>query len=232
LPSPAGSALLFDAEATGLVEPALVEAAWQFVTDVRDPRPEGDLFSKRYDPGKPISLGAMAVHHITAEDLVGCPPASSFRLPADVAYLIGHNIDFDWQLIGRPEVKRIDTLALCRMLWPQADSHKQTAILYLLDPKLAKEQGRHAHAADVDIMITMRILRSIVAELGALESWEALWLKSEEARVPRVMPFGKHKGMAIADVPADYKAWLLRQGDVDPYLAAALRADPAPRAGV
>jgi exodeoxyribonuclease X len=232
LPSLNGLALLFDAEATGLVEPALIEAAWQFVSDVRDPRPHGELFTKRYDPGKPISLGAMATHHITAEDLVGCPPASSFQLPPDVAYLIGHNIDFDWELIGRPDVKRIDTLSLARLLWPRADSHKQTALLYLLDPAMAREHGRRAHAADVDIQITMRILRSIVSELGGVDSWEALWEKSEDARVPRVMPFGKHKGMAIADVPADYKAWLLRQSDVDPYLAAALRADPAPRAPV
>jgi exodeoxyribonuclease X len=38
------------------------------------------------------------------------------------------------------------------------------------------------------------------------------------------MSFGKHKGTAIKDVPADYKRWLLGQPDVEPYLAKALRA--------
>jgi exodeoxyribonuclease X len=30
--------------------------------------------------------------------------------------------------------------------------------------------------------------------------------------------------MAMADVPADYKRWLLGQGDIDPYLRKALEA--------
>ncbi|MFG8677603.1 putative quorum-sensing-regulated virulence factor [Pseudomonas aeruginosa] len=37
------------------------------------------------------------------------------------------------------------------------------------------------------------------------------------------MPYGKHKGTPINQVPNDYKAWLLRQPDVDPYLVQALR---------
>jgi hypothetical protein len=32
---------------------------------------------------------------------------------------------------------------------------------------------------------------------------------------PQVMTFGKHKGVAIADIPADYNRWLLGQADVD-----------------
>lgn len=36
------------------------------------------------------------------------------------------------------------------------------------------------------------------------------------------MPFGKHKGDLISAIPTDYKEWLLRQPDVDPYLAKAL----------
>ncbi len=46
---------------------------------------------------------------------------------------------------------------------------------------------------------------------------------SEDARMPTVMSFGKHKGELIKDIPRDYKRWLLNQPDVDPYLAIALR---------
>jgi exodeoxyribonuclease X len=41
------------------------------------------------------------------------------------------------------------------------------------------------------------------------------------------MSFGKHKGMAIADIPPDYKQRLLKQPDVDPYLVKALRGEAA-----
>jgi exodeoxyribonuclease X len=36
------------------------------------------------------------------------------------------------------------------------------------------------------------------------------------------MPFGKHKGMLLVDVPKDYKKWLLTQQDIDPFLRKAL----------
>ncbi len=47
-----------------------------------------------------------------------------------------------------------------------------------------------------------------------------------------VKSFGKHKGMPVAELPADYRGWLLRQEDVDPYLVKALKASasaPAPK---
>ncbi len=36
------------------------------------------------------------------------------------------------------------------------------------------------------------------------------------------MPFGKHKGLPLADLPNDYKQWLMAQGDIDPHLRKAL----------
>jgi exodeoxyribonuclease X len=41
------------------------------------------------------------------------------------------------------------------------------------------------------------------------------------------MTFGKHKGVAIKEIPGDYKRWLLGQPDVDPDLAKALRGEAA-----
>jgi exodeoxyribonuclease X len=72
------------------------------------------------------------------------------------------------------------------------------------------------------VALCLDLLRAIVARLGTVPSWEALWAHSETARVPTVMPFGKHRGVAMAEVPADYKRWLRGQPDVDPYLRQAL----------
>jgi exodeoxyribonuclease X len=49
-----------------------------------------------------------------------------------------------------------------------------------------------------------------------------LYAESEKARNPTTMPFGKHNGMLLTDVPSDYKQWLLTQGGIDPYLRKAL----------
>jgi exodeoxyribonuclease X len=217
------TAIVFDTETTGLVDPVIIEAAWLKLGD--DPRAitTEATFHQRYNPGKPIMLGAMATHHIMDEDVVDCPPATTFALPDGVKYLIGHNIDFDWNVISQPNVKRICTLALARSAWPELDSHTQSALLYHLDRANARETLRHAHSAAVDIRICLRILEQALMKLGSPTTWEAVWALSEQARTPKIMTFGKHKGTPIADIPSDYKAWLLRQPDVDPYLAKALR---------
>ena len=155
------------------------------------------------------------------EELVHCPPASSFTLPDHVDYIIGHNVDFDWEVIGKPEIKRICTMALARKLWPDLDSHNQSALMYYLESDTAREQLRNAHSAIADVGICAVILDHICQELG-VKTVEDLYAESEKARTPTIMPFGKQKGMLLADVSSDYKQLLLSQGAIDPYLGKAL----------
>ncbi|MDA1331801.1 MAG: DUF3820 family protein [Proteobacteria bacterium] len=212
--------IIFDIEATDIKEPILIEAAWIELESI-DPFTVADPFVQRYNPGKRISLGALAVHHIMDEELVDCPSAASFALPEHVDFIIGHNVDFDWEVIGKPEVKRICTLSLARKLWPNLDSHKQSALLYYLERSTAREQLRNAHSAIVDVGICAVILNHICQQLG-VKTVQDLYAESEKARTPITMPFGKHKGVLLADLPKDYKEWLLRKGDIDPYLRQAL----------
>ena len=52
---------------------------------------------------------------------------------------------------------------------------------------------------------------------------EQLWEFSEKCRVPKIMAFGKHKGLSIAQLPRDYKMWCLRQPDMDIYVQKAIK---------
>jgi exodeoxyribonuclease X len=215
-------AIIFDVEATDKNDAVIIEAASLDVTSLK-PFEVGNPWVQRYNPGKPISLGALATHHIMDEELVNCPASSSFRLPAGTKYLIGHNIDFDWVAIGSPEVKRICTLALARSLWPDLDSHTQSALLYYFERDTAREQLRNAHSALADVWICSKIVAQIIDKLHPI-SLDALWEMSEMARIPKTMPYGKHKGELISQVPTDYKQWLLRQDNVSGYLRKALEA--------
>lgn len=218
-------AIIFDTETTGLTDPEVIEAAWMPVEIVGGKvEMAGSTTCRRYRPLRPISLGAMAVHHIMDEDLVDEPPSSTFALPEGVQYLIGYNVDFDWRAIGFPDVKRIDVLAFARQLWPEADSHTLSAMIY----RLYRHEGARriledAHQATADVYLCSLVLWHVVDQLGPFLSFDALWHASEHARVSTHMPFGKHRGVPIYQVPADYRAWLLRQPDTDPYLATALR---------
>lgn len=214
--------LIFDTEATDKNNPVIIEAAWLELASL-EPFETTHPWVQRYNPGKPISLGALATHHILDEELVDCPPSNSFSLPEDTQYLIGHNVDFDWQAIGNPDIKRICTLALARSTWPNLDSHNQSALLYFLDRNHAKDMLKNAHSALADVEICAVILKHI-CQIRSITTIEELWLASEKARAPSLMPFGKHKGVPMAEVPADYKRWLLGQGDIDPYLRKALEA--------
>ena len=215
-------AIIFDVEATDKNDAVIIEAASLDVTSL-NPLEVGNPWVQRYNPGKPISLGALATHHIMDEELVHCPDSSSFRLPAGTKYLIGHNIDFDWVAIGKPEVKRICTLALSRSLWPDLDSHTQSALLYYFERETARDQLRNAHSALADVWICSKIVGQIIDKLHPA-SFDALWEMSEKARIPTIMPFGKHKGESISQVPTDYKQWMLRQDTVSEYLRKALEA--------
>jgi exodeoxyribonuclease X len=93
--------------------------------------------------------------------------------------------------------------------------------MYHLDRSNAREQLKNAHSALADVGICALIVENICVALN-IETVEQLWLASESARIPTVMPFGKHKGIPLSDVPSDYKHWLLGQSDLDPYLRKAI----------
>jgi len=186
------------------------------------------LFDQLYSCDEPISFAAMAVHHILESDLEGQPHYSSFKLPQETTYIIGHNIDYDIRALEKcgvnsSNIKAICTLALARRVWPDAEAHNISALIYMITrgSDRAREMIRKAHRADMDIILTANILMHIVHYLK-ISSIEELYEASEDARIPRTINFGKHRGTAIAELPADYVQWLLRQEDLDPYLRKAL----------
>ena len=221
------TAVIFDTETTGFTEPVLIEAAGIIIKG--SPLDEqNDTFINRYNPGKPISFGAMAIHNILDRELKDYPPASEFKLPDNTAYIIGHNIDYDWQVIGKPPVKRIDTLSMAKSIWRGFDSYNLSALTYALTEPDKRPEIRviliERHNALTDAKLCLNILRLILKEKSELTSWGSIWKFSEEARIPKTMPFGKHKGTPIKDVPQDYKEWLKVQPDIDEYLLKALEA--------
>ncbi|MBP6113287.1 MAG: DUF3820 family protein [Acinetobacter sp.] len=187
------------------------------------------MFDQLYSIGdEKISFAAMAVHHILEADIVDQPNFGTFTLPTETVYIIGHNIDYDIRAIqtcgvDTQHIKAICTLALARLVWPDAEAHNISALIYMISKgsEKAREMLKGAHRADADIILTANILMHIVHKLN-IQTIEALFEASEDARIPRSINFGKHRGTAIVDLPSDYVQWLMRQEDLDPYLRKAL----------
>ncbi len=187
---------------------------------------QGEVFDEYFSCPEPIALGALATHHILEADIAEKPSFDTFKMPQDVQYLIGHNIDYDIKAVQKCQpdftVKGICTLALCRMVWPELP-HTLSAMYYHVmdDLELARKHLRHAHNAKADIYFTGVILKTLVEQLG-IKDMNSLFIMSETARIPKYITFGKHKGTAIKDLDSGYVSWLLKQPDLDPYLRKAL----------
>lgn len=183
------------------------------------------VFDQYYSIGDfKIALGAMAVHHIIESDLVDKPNFTSFQLPADVEYIIGHNIKYDIAAISRcgmstDKYKQICTLAMARYLWPELESHKLGLLSYFVLGGTAEVRDfiQNAHCASVDIELTALVLDRIIQE-AEIKSIEQLYEFSQQASIMRKIYFGKHRGDNIADLPVSYVQWLLKQPDLAPEL--------------
>jgi exodeoxyribonuclease X len=214
---PSYKAIIFDTETHDLGNPELIQAALLEVDFIDGTLKRLSEWKGDYKPENPITYGAMAVHHIMDEDLVDCPPSSSFALP-ETTYLIGHNIMFDYKVIGKPKgVLLIDTLALARSVFtdPQLTSYTQSALTYYLARPVARKVLKDAHDALADVKLCYGILYHICRNLN-ITSLEDLHKQYMKVRIPKVIPFGRYKGKLISEIPSSYKAWYARSEDPDP----------------
>ena len=186
--------------------------------------PRIDAVAVRCKPERDISFGSMAVTGICPEDVATEPshrPALLPWLPKGPAYVIGHNVDFDIQVaknasIDVSEYKAICTLAMSRELYPDAQ-HSLGAMLYMLDYDYARQHAQNAHSAAHDVRFCIRLLRIFCREVG-ITDMQSLYEYSEQARIPKVLPMGKHKGKSIKDMAnqpkeREYLEWVI--GNVD-----------------
>lgn len=167
----------------------------------------------RFKPSEPISLAAMAVHHIIDEDLVDCKPYTTFNIPnkLNTRYLIGHNVDYDIKAMQRTgfdfnaqlrqSFEPICTLAMARRLWPTLESHTLTALSYHVSEN--KKQTRiclkEAHSAINDCYTTFELLKAIVKTRG-ITDMEGLSGFACSSRIPTHIFYGKYKGSAISEL--------------------------------
>lgn len=221
-------AMVLDVESTGVSDDAqATELGWCDVhfdeNGVLQPS-LGKAFVQRCKPELPISFGAMAISHIYDDELVNEPSHRDVInnvVNDSVTYVIGHNIDYDMKVISNAgqnrQYKRICSLAIAQACYPFDTDHKLLAMCHMLDYDFARKHSKNAHNAKFDVMFCVRILR-IMCMHNNITNMEQLYQFSEFCRIPQYMRFGKHKGMAIDEVPLGYKRYLLDKGVKDPYL--------------
>ncbi|PKG36118.1 MULTISPECIES: putative quorum-sensing-regulated virulence factor [Psychrobacter] len=185
----------------------------------RDPRPiqvatinvaSGFEWMKYFNSGRSISPIVIRVHGITDDDVAGLErfDLAQFELPK---YLIGHNVRFDWRVIGSPSAKLICTVRLARVAFPEWSGYSQSkCIEQLLGKSEASKMTIAAHDALGDARMCYLLYQACCERLEvAPTDFAAAHAIANKANPVSKMPFGKHKGKLIKDVPINYVKWML-----------------------
>jgi exodeoxyribonuclease X len=223
------TAVVFDTEVNSLDAKECIELAYAVVEmDGMGELNFHGAVAEQFEPLAPCDAGAVAIHHINPESLRGRRKSAeaSEAVGLNNEFVIAHNVDFDCEVLGITESKRICTLALSRHLWPEFGSHKLGAVYLYLNGISAEtiEVIKGAHSAGEDVLILSNILGHIVRKSG-VRSFQQLYELSEVARVPVVWPFGKHVGVRFNETPRGYLKWARENmKDADPYLMKAINA--------
>lgn len=178
------------------------------------------------DPGVPISPSAMGVHHITNEMVYDAPTMKEFvelhGNPFDHPNLVvcGHRVDFDIKVVADllpKNFRKICTLKLVRQLYPEAENHKLQTLRYMFGLKAGD-----AHRAMGDVITCLSLLQHIAKETHS-DALDMIGWMSQPISMDLKMPFGKHQGDRLRDLPKGYVNWCIGQDGFDPELIHAFK---------
>ena len=201
--------LILDTE-TASIEQGVVEVAY-FEVDS-----DFNLISKHrslIDPECPIDPRASGVHGLEYDDVKDAPTLSEYfgdQFKDKHVLMVGHNIQFDIRhtetVFG--EVTPLCTLRLARLQYPEAPDHKLQTLMYYLNLTKA---GNH-NALD-DVNTCYDLIRKVMQEADV--SFMDIVKELYNPIMYEFMPFGKHRGTPMKDVPRSWLKWLSAQPDVD-----------------
>lgn len=205
--------IYYDTETTGL------KPDKDRIIEIAAYDPERKLrFEKFVNPGCPIPSEATAIHHIT-NDMVASAPSfaqvgSEFIefCNGDVI-LIAHNNDnfdihflrneFQRSTLPMPPWKFIDTLKWARRYRPDLPRH---TLQFLRE--IYGIAANNAHRAMDDVLVLAQLFSSLIDDLTIEEAHQLL----NHSRLLQNMPFGKHQGQLLSEIPRSYVQWLASSG--------------------
>lgn len=200
-----------DLETTGLPpDAAPCEIGWCDVIDgvVGE---QGDML---VNPKRPISIEAMAVHHIRDHEVADAPPIDlGFRrlMEGKPDVFVAHNAAFEQEFFAGGETPWICTLKVGRRLWPDAPRHTNSVLRYYLELDLDEERAMPPHRAAPDAYVTAHILAQAL-RLASIE--DMIKWTSRPSLLPRCN-FGQHSGKSWEEVPTSYLTWMAGNEGMD-----------------
>jgi DNA polymerase-3 subunit epsilon/exodeoxyribonuclease X len=222
--------IILDTETTGTGDNDRVIQLGYLVLGAKDVEVHNEFNSSDV----PISFGAMEVHGITQEALVGkpaCTETSAYKrlleLNTDENYLIIHNAPFDIKMLEKEgfstQMKVIDTLRVAKHIMPDEEAHRLQYFRYKME--LYKSEQKEADALGVvvkahdaigDVLVLKLFLsklkEAVMAAFPAENPVEKMVDLTNTPILVQTFRFGKHKGKSLEEVAredAGYLRWML-----------------------
>lgn len=182
-----------------------------------------------FKPTKPIPPEASAVNHITNRHVADKPNFQEWS--SDLHALlnarpicVAHNIFYDAQVLGAYGIEipnQVCTMRMAQKLFSETDAIEAVNLSYLryaLDLDVPDTVSVHRASGDIYVTgVLFEYLLTLAVEQGHLQEGPNMiedlieWVKSPI--IVTVMPFGKHKGKPLTEVPLSYWSWALQNMD-------------------
>lgn len=210
--------LVLDTETTGLdaKKDRVVEIGYALTTLTERLESGASLVN----PGMPIPPEASAIHHLVDEDVAQAPQldiAVATTLPKFEGIHVAHNAPFDASFLPMIRGPWLDTKRMAMRYLSDLPSFSNQYLRYALKLEVPSVRGMAAHRAEADAIVTAALLRYLlcgpVAEDFGNMDQAAFLAKQSDPVLIKTVSFGKHKGKAWSQVPADYLQWFARNSE-------------------
>lgn len=214
-------AIYYDTETTGLRadKDRIIEIAAYDPVNNR-------TFEKLINPGCPIPREASSIHNISDEMVAKAPAfdtiASEFvEFCGENAVLIAHNNDafdrlflgaeFERNKVSMPAWHFLDTLKWARRYRSDLPRHTLQFLREIYGIK-----ANNAHRALDDVIVLHQVFVCMTDDLPIDQICDLLSRPRDiPVREISTMPFGKHVGVPLIDLPKHYVKWLFGSGALD-----------------
>jgi DNA polymerase-3 subunit epsilon len=172
-----------------------------------------------------IEPGAQRAHGITTKMLEGKPNLQEFlqsqhptKFRDEHVLVVAHNVSYDIPFF-RPFCKQVTalcTMRLGQLLYPSLENFRLKTLASHLGVEVTPN-----HRALTDAKTCFELLKKYgqTNNLTITELVNAANNFSPNATIP----FGKHKGTKIVDLPSDYRNWLSENLDPDHWIVAMIK---------
>ncbi len=178
-----------------------------------------------FKPTLPIPFAASAVNHITNKHVKDKPGFAEWASDIHAllnarAICVAHNIFYDAQVLDAYGVvvnNQVCTMRMAQKLFSEDQTVEAVNLSYLryaLDLNIPDNIGVHRASGDVYVtgvlfehLLTLTVKKGFVSEGENFIDNLLEWVKSPT--ITTVMPFGKHKGQKLTDIPLSYWSWAL-----------------------